>query len=303
MKAYSLLETLLVVAVMAVVAFIGIQLLQQQVVQTKVNTTAAQIQIIKEAAQAYRGSHNSWPTQEEMPSMASCPQWTSTTSSPCYQIQGNPQDDIFSFTMDMSSWISSPQKAANIASMIASRLPDAVLKGGGSYPTIVQLYVPQPIARVQSTQLSSFVSAPINRGTYLLSIQHFYSQRPISVGVCEDATYERKIVFISSTYTNFVPNSASWLAQAMGGCPAENNNINVPCHCETTACHVQDVLQNPKGNGGLANPVIIPSSEPGGPFNMYPCFCDVSSNLDTKQTQIVNSQALGYVMVICEKPS
>ena len=62
-KAFSLLELLLVLAIVAVIALTGLGLIRQKMLDEKINLTYSQIQTLFNAATSYYNDHNhQWPT-------------------------------------------------------------------------------------------------------------------------------------------------------------------------------------------------------------------------------------------------
>ena len=205
MKAYSLLETLLVIAITAIIAMVGVHLIQRQVTRTKVNTTLAQIQFISDAAQTYHGLHSVWPQQSSDDTsfnalLQNCPQWQPTNApQACYQINSNPQSNVFMFSITIPTTL---PDAKQIALMINAGLPNGTLPAGG---TTVSIYVPEPVSKAGTDSHQSLAQAPQDDATtedYIVGIYPFFSNTGIQVPGCVDPTMQRVIYFIASTYND-----------------------------------------------------------------------------------------------------
>ncbi len=164
-KGFTLLEMLLVLAVISVLSLAGLSAYQQRTQSFKVEKTALQMQEILEAAQAFYLDHptatppiNRWPQVEtdfaaylSGAVLHNCP-WTYITNT-CYTI--TPSASNFSVSVTLPD---TQANASQIAQMIANRLPNASVSDKTITASVSRLPVgvaTPPVTGVQIIGISS----------------------------------------------------------------------------------------------------------------------------------------------------
>jgi prepilin-type N-terminal cleavage/methylation domain-containing protein len=193
MKGFTLLETLLVLALVALMAVAGIAAYQQRIVNFKVEKTALQMQALLEAAQNYNVNYSAWPSDSTALDpylgagvLNNCP-WSYSTAT-CYSFV--PQTSSASFGVSITVPSTQPN-ATQIAQMIATRLPNASASGAVVTARVTALVLPQ-----QPSQ-----------GQTLMKIYPFRgdaSGAPVSIPLannCQTGTIQ-KVYFMLSGATN-----------------------------------------------------------------------------------------------------
>lgn len=193
MKGFTLLETLLVLALVALMAVAGLATYQQRIVNFKVEKTALQMQAILEAAQNYNANYSAWPSDNAALDpylgpgvLNNCP-WSYSTAT-CYSFV--PQTSTASFGVSVTI-PSNQANATQIAQMVATRLPNASVSGAVVTARVTALVLPQ-----QPSQ-----------GQTLMKIYPFRgdaSGAPVSIPLvnrCQAGTIQ-KVYFMLSGVTN-----------------------------------------------------------------------------------------------------
>lgn len=139
-KGFTLLETLLVLAILAVLVTAGLSYYQQKVLYFKVDKTVLQMEQIAEAAIQYHTDKSQWPTKAEDfapytdPNILNnCPWYPNTAQ--CYEIEQGGDSPMFKLSVTIPPSYGST-KQQNIATMIASRLPVASVSSGTVTDTV-----------------------------------------------------------------------------------------------------------------------------------------------------------------------
>lgn len=153
-KAFTLIELMLTIAVMATFATLGIATYQQKMQNAKVEQAAQEIQIWLQAALAYRihSAADRWPSKDELIENGyvndlSTPWMHCTAATPpgnCYEVGEAPRSGNFRVTMYLPAAL---PNAKNIARLIANRLPNASTNILGSmYYVNAEVPLPPQIA-------------------------------------------------------------------------------------------------------------------------------------------------------------
>ena len=278
--AFTLLELLLVIAVMAIVAMSGIAAYNQYITRLKVERSALQMQAILVAAQNFHTENStSWPTTSAdiqkyigPKALETCP-WPYAPQPLCYTIvQPTPDSPTSALHVDLVA------PNMNIAQAIMARLPEAYIDSNPQ-PNTLHAYLVTPI------RLSAPAPPPPPPASQVMAAQPFISGNPIHVYACPTALPVATIFFALGgadigNYENNYDSVQGFYYIKAGACYFNTGN---PCayggiHNGPDTCNPADPT-----NGNFANPFVIDPQATRQPTTLQddqitPYICTASSS-------------------------